>query len=189
MPLRDGPERWGPVSRALHWTMAVLILFQLGLGLWMTRLGDVIARFSWTQVHKSWGTVVFVLALARVLWRTASRARPALPAGAPRWQVRTARATHLLLYAAMLILPLSGWVMVSASPTQDLLHMQNTVFGRWPLPDPWVPGNPTVEAAAHAVHVGTAWTLAAGLALHVGAALWHQVVRRDRVLAAMIRGR
>ena len=95
---------------------------------------------------------------------------------------------HALLYLAMVAMPLSGWVMASASPTQDLLGIENLVFGRWPLPDPWVPGNAAVEAAAHAVHVAAAWSLAAVLALHAGAALWHQLVRRDRVLAAMIRG-
>ncbi len=85
-------------------------------------------------------------------------------------------------------MPVSGWVMASASPTQDLLGMQNLVFGRWPLPDPWVPGDAGLEAAAHTVHVASAILLAAVLALHAGAALWHHVIRRDRVLAAMIRG-
>ena len=56
----DGPSGWGWVSRALHWTMAALILFQLGFGLYMTRLvPDLIARFTLTQTHKSWGTVIF----------------------------------------------------------------------------------------------------------------------------------
>jgi len=186
--LGDSATRWGPVSRALHWAMAGLILFQLGLGLWMTRRDDLLVRFAWTQVHKSWGTVVFGLALVRILWRLANRARPGLPADTPRWQARTARAVHALLYLGMVAMPLSGWVMASASPTQDLLGIENLVFGRWPLPDPWVPGNAAVESAAHAVHVAAAWSLATVLALHAGAALWHQLVRRDRVLVAMIRG-
>ena len=72
--------------------MAGLILFQLGLGVWMTRRDDLLVRFAWTQVHKSWGTVVFGLALVRILWRLANRARPGLPADTPRWQARAARA-------------------------------------------------------------------------------------------------
>lgn len=185
---RDDKTRWGIVTRALHWTMAALILFQLGLGVWMVRRDDVLLRFAWTQTHKSWGAVVFGLALVRIGWRLAYRARPAPPAGMPRWQRRAAQVSHALLYLAMIVLPVSGWVMVSASPTQDLLGIENRVFGRWPLPDPWVPGSALVEARAHAVHVAAAAVLAAVLALHVGAALWHALVRRDRVLAAMIRG-
>jgi cytochrome b561 len=168
--------------------MAGLVLFQLGLGTWMVRTDDVLARFAWTQVHKSWGTVVFCLALLRVALRAGSRTRPALPDGTPRWQVRAARLVHGLLYAAMIGMPLSGWVMVSASPTQDLLGIENMVFGLAALPDPWVPGNARLEAAARAVHVASAVVLAGVLALHVAAALWHHVVRRDRVLLAMIRG-
>lgn len=188
MRFRDTPRRWGPVSRVLHWMMAALILFQLGLGLWMTRRDDVLARFAWTQVHKSWGTVIFALAVARILWRLANRARPVLPEGTPRWQARAARASHGLLYLGMVALPLSGWVMASASPTQDLLGIENRVFGRWPLPDPWVPGDARLEAAAHLVHAAAASGLAAVLAIHAGAALWHHFVRRDRVLRAMISG-
>ena len=75
--LRDDGTQWGVVTRVLHWTIASLVLFQLGLGVWMTRRDDLLERFTWTQVHKSWGTVVFVLVLVRILWRLASRGRPA----------------------------------------------------------------------------------------------------------------
>lgn len=186
--LRDGTEGWGVVSRALHWGMAGLILFQLALGVWMVRVPDLIRRFDLTQLHKSWGTVVFLLALLRILWRALAPARPALPAAMPVWQRRAAGASHLALYALMLLLPLSGWILASASPTQDLLHMQNFVFGRWPLPDPFVPGSASVEAAARLGHVAAAWGLAAVLALHAGAAVWHQLVCRDGLMGRMLHG-
>ncbi len=67
--------------------------------------------------------------------------------------------------------------------------MQNLVFGRWPLPDPFVPGVARVEAVAHAIHTTAAIALAALLALHAGAALKHQLVDSDRLLARMIFGR
>ena len=188
MRLRDSAGRWGPVTRALHWSMAALILYQLGLGVWMVRLPDLLARFTWTQTHKSWGTVIFGLALLRLGWRLANRARPPLPAAMPDWQRRAARASHVALYALMFALPLSGWVMASASPTQDLLRMQNLVFGRLPLPDPFVPGDPGIEAAAGAVHLSAAIALALLLAVHAAAALKHQFVDRDGALARMIRG-
>ena len=142
MPAFDGPRGWGWVTRALHWTMAALILFQLGFGLWMVRaVPDLLQRFTLTQLHKSWGFVVFVLAVVRVGWRLANRHRPPLPPTMPRWQVRAAEASHLALYVLMFVMPISGWIMASASPTQDLLQMQNMVFGTFALPDPFVPGS------------------------------------------------
>jgi cytochrome b561 len=188
MPARDGAAGWGVVTRLLHWTMAGLILFQLGLGLVMTRIPDLGLRFALTQTHKSLGTVIFVLALARIGWRLLSPARPPFPAAMPHWQVELARASHRLLYLLMVVMPLSGWVMAAASPAQDLLGIENRVFGRLALPDPWVPGSAAVEAAAHALHAGAATALGLLLALHAGAALKHQFVDRDRTLARMIRG-
>ena len=89
----DGDRAAGAGSpAALHWTMAALILFQLGFGLYMVRfVPDLLARFTLTQTHKSWGFVVFVLAVVRVGWRLANRARPPLPAAMPRWQVARRR--------------------------------------------------------------------------------------------------
>lgn len=188
MRLRDSVRRWGPVTRALHWLLAGLILFQLGLGLRMVNVADLLARFELTQLHKSWGTVIFGLALLRLVWRACNPRRPPFPAAMPDWQRRAARASHAALYGLMLLLPLSGWILASASPTQDLLGMQNLVFGTWALPDPFVPGSARIEAAARAVHNAAALALAAILVVHAGAALRHQFVLRDGLIARMIRG-
>jgi cytochrome b561 len=186
MRARDSAAGWGWVTRTLHWTMAALILFQLGYGLYMTQfVQDLLVRFTLTQIHKSWGFVVFVLACLRVAWRLANRARPPLPP-MPRWQVRAAAASHRLLYLFMFLMPLSGWVMASASPTQDLLQMQNLVFGRFALPDPWVPGVKPVEDAAWWVHTTAAIALTVVLAIHAAAALRHQLVDHDHLLARML---
>lgn len=190
MRARDGATGWGWVSRALHWSMAALILFQLGLGVWMTEVvADLGARFDLTQFHKSWGFVIFVIAAMRLAWRAASPASPGPPAGTPRWRIRAARLSHRGLYALMLVLPLSGWAMSAASPLQDLLKMENMVFGLFALPDPWRPGVATIADMAARVHLSAAVALAGLLALHVGAALWHQFVDRDGVLARMAWGR
>jgi cytochrome b561 len=188
VPALDSEAGWGAVSRLLHWSMAALIVFQLGLGLYMTRfVPDLLERFALTQAHKSWGAVVFALAVLRVLWRLANRRRPALPA-MPRWQREAAAASHRLLYVLMLLMPLTGWIGASASPTQDLLQMQNLVFGRLALPDPFVPGIPWVERAAGGLHASAAICLAGLLALHAAAALYHQFVARDGLLGRMILG-
>lgn len=183
----DSVSRWGIVSRLLHWGIAALILFQLGLGLVMTRLVDDVGRqFALTQTHKSIGFAVFVLVLVRIGWRSIN-ARPAPPL-MPRWQARAAEVSHLALYCLMVALPVSGWLLASASPVQDLLQMQNEVFGMFALPDPFVPGSEALAGVVGRVHTALAVLLVAVLLLHGGAALKHQFVDHDGLLARMIRG-
>lgn len=185
MKARNSAASWGWIARLLHWGMAALILFQLGLGLWMTAFTpDLIERFRLTQLHKSWGFVIFGLALARVAWRLANRA-PEAPAGESGWQARGARVSHLLLYALILLLPVSGWIAAAASPVQDLLGMENMVFGAFALPDPWKPGVASLADGAALVHLWSAVLLAGVLAIHASAALRHHFILRDDVLRRM----
>ena len=111
-----------------------------------------------------------------------------MPPGTPAWRARAAKASHWLLYALILAMPLSGWAAAAASPLQDLLQMDNAAFGIV-LPDPWVPGDEVVERWARATHYWSAWLLAVALAAHVGAALKHHFLDRDDVLARMTWGR
>jgi cytochrome b561 len=183
-------QSWGWPARLFHWLMAVLILFQLGLGVYMSNVvSDLLRQFVLIQTHKSWGFVIFALALLRLAWRIASPVTPARPEAMPAWQWRVAEVTHRMLYLLMLALPLSGWVMASASPTQDLLSMDNMVFDWFALPDPWVPGIKGVADAALVAHAGLAVLLALLLAGHAGAALKHQFFDRDGVLSRMTFGR
>ncbi|MGF1552758.1 MAG: cytochrome b [Paracoccaceae bacterium] len=179
---------WGLVHRALHWGIAGLIAFQLGLGLWMANaVDDLYARFDYTQVHKSFGFVVFALALARIGWRLANPV-PRPPA-MPRWQARASATSHLALYALTTLLPVSGWLMASASPLQDLYGIENRVFGLFALPDPFVPGSDALDRVLKAVHFWSAMGLVAILGVHIAAALKHQFVDRDGLLKRMIAGR
>lgn len=181
------PAGWGPVARTFHWTLAGLILFQLGLGLWMTQFTpDLSRQFDLIQLHKSWGTLIFALVLARLAWRLRAGAPPL---EGPAWRRRLAGAVQVLLYGLMLWMPLSGWVDVAASPLQDLLQMQNMVFGLFPLPDPWVPGNERVSDIASAAHLAGAIAMAGLISLHVAGALRGEFVERDHTLRRMIRGR
>lgn len=178
---------WGLTARLFHWGMAALVLFQAWLGVRAAFFTpDLGARFDLVQRHKSWGTLILALALARLAWRLA-RGRP--PGHGPVWRRRLAAGVHATLYVLLLALPLSGWVMVSAAPLQDLLGMRNMVFGLFALPDPWVPGSERVEALAATAHLWAAVVLAAALALHVAGALWGQFGARDHALRRMILGR
>ncbi len=189
MTLRNDATRWGWAARLLHWTMAAIMLFMLGLGLYMTRLDDVFERFALTQIHKSWGFAVFALAIVRVIWRLANREAPRDPPGMKPWERLAARVSHLGFYLLMFALPLSGWLMASASPLQDSYGIRNMAFGLFEMPDPFVPGDKALETVFRQIHNAAALALGALLVVHVGAALKHHFVMRDDVLKRMTWGR
>lgn len=193
MALMNSETGWGWPARVLHWVMAVLILGLIGVGVYMSNFErDLIAEYKLAQAHKSVGFVVFVLALGRLAWRRANRATPALPETMPRWQRRAARASHIALYVLMVAMPLSGWLMASASPFNDPgafpFQIKNEVFGLFELPDPFPVGSEPLRKALLGVHIALAASLVLVLILHAGAALKHHFVDRDSVLRRMIRG-
>lgn len=192
MELSNSANGWGAVARLLHWAMAAIIIFMLGVGFYMVRIvgDDLIARFELTQLHKSWGFVVFVLALARIVWRWRNTT-PALPEGMPAWQKSASHASHVALYILMVALPLSGWLMASASPYNDpdaYVYVPNMVFGLFEMPDPYPVGSEALTDQLKRFHLGFALALTALLGLHVAAALKHQFVDRDGLLRRMISG-
>lgn len=169
---------WGAPARFLHWLIAALIFAQFALG-WLAagwRLSPLkLNLFVW---HKSIGMVVLALVLVRLLWRLANPT-PALPADTPAWERAAARLSHALLYVIMLAMPLTGWVISSAS------GIPFRIFWRIPLPAIVAPDKQTAELAA-LVHFGLGLVLAALLVAHIGAALRHHFVKRNNVLMRML---
>ncbi|GMG82839.1 cytochrome b [Paralimibaculum aggregatum] len=209
MGLSNTREGWGWPARLLHWLMALLILGMLGVGFYMVEIvgDDLIQRFNLTQMHKSWGVIVFALALLRILWRAVTPSPAPVPM--PAWQKTAAQASHLALYALMIALPLTGWLMASSSPYNDAdayVQIRNEVrltylFGAetlaalgledalvWAMPDPYEPGDEALSKRFEQVHLALALALTAVLGLHVAAALKHQFIDRDGLLMRMIRG-
>jgi len=186
MGLRNTATGWGWPARLLHWAMAGLILFQLGLGFRMVRLvEDVYLRFGLYQTHKSWGFVIFTLALVRIGWRLGNRS-PELPGHMSAGAQALARGAHLALYVLMVVLPVSGWLMASASTLQEEYGLETLVFTWFALPDPFLPGDKALEAVFKSVHAWAAFGLAVLLLGHVAAALKHHFSHRDGVLRRMI---
>jgi cytochrome b561 len=179
---------WGWPARFLHWVMAGLILFQLGLGFRMVQLvSDVYVKFGLYQTHKSWGFVIFTLALLRIIWRVTHQP-PEMPASMGSREVALARGAHLALYVLIVLMPLTGWLTASASPLQDTYGLKNMVFTWFELPDPFQPGSKGLEGLFKTIHAWAAFGMAVILAGHVAAALRHQFIKRDGVLRRMIRG-
>lgn len=189
MGLKNTDKSWGALSRLLHWAMAGLILFMLGFGYYMVNLVEnPLEQFPLYQTHKSWGFVIFVLVLARLAWRLGNRAHPVLPemSTLERFAARTG---HWGLYGLMIMMPVTGWLMSTASPLQDLFGIRNQVFGLFEMPDPFVPGDEGVEEIFSTLHFFGAIALGLLVLLHAGAALYHHFGKRDDVLKRMTWGR
>lgn len=164
-----------PLARTLHWTMAAMIVAMLFVGVAM--VASLSARPWLLDLHRPLGIAILVLALLRLAHRL-RRTPPALPGSLPPWQRFAARASHWLLYALMLAMPLLGWAMTSAAG--DPVRMA----ADWVLP-PIAPKDPALYAALRAAHGALGYLLFATVLLHVSAALRHAWVLRDGVFEAM----
>lgn len=185
IPARNTDRTWGWTARLLHWSMALMLLGLVGLGLWTAEVEtDMYAQLELVQIHKSWGFVAFALALLRLVWRALNRT-PDAPAHASRLANLAAAGGHAALYVLMFALPLTGWLMASASPLQELYGIQNMVFGLFALPDPFNPGDQDLQEALRAAHFWSAMGLLAMVGLHAAAALKHHLLDRDAVLRRM----
>jgi len=169
--------RYTGTAVALHWLTACLIVFGFAVGLWMTDLAFGPLKLKWYAYHKWIGITVFLLVALRLAWRWRHPPPPAAPM--PDWQRRAAAATHILLYALMFLIPLSGWTYSSATGVSVVY------LGLFPLPD-LVPKDKILAAVLKALHGTLNYTLLALVIVHAGAALWHHLVERDGVLARML---
>src|SRR6266508_3655653 len=178
--LRNASDSWGAPAKLFHWVMAALILAQITLGVMAAswRLSPTkIELFFW---HKSTGALILALVALRLLWRLANPT-PALPSGMAAWERAAARLSHLLLYVLMIALPVTGWIVNSAS------NVPFRIFWLIPLPAIVAPDKPTAELVA-LEHEGLVAVLALVLVAHIGAALRHHFVKRNAVLVRMLPG-
>ncbi len=170
----SGGQKW------LHWLMAALILTLIPVGFIMTGMAEGGARNRIYELHKSFGMIVFVLAVMRVALRTA-RGAPPLPASLPDWQRAVAHASHLALYGLIVLVPVLGFVGTSmcCSPVK--------LFGLVTVPIA-LPGGMETAKTILAAHGWAVLLMAAILLAHVAGALMHAVVLRDGVFQRMLPG-
>lgn len=180
--LRNEMDRWGPVSQGLHWLTAVIVIGMFGVGLYMAEVAEPFSslQFSLFQWHKSFGVTVIALSLLRLGWLITGP-RPADSNMAKAWENRAAKLAHIALYVLLLVVPLTGWIMTSAST----LGLKSMIFGVWELPQIVSPDKALHETFEE-VHESLAWTFMGLVALHIGAALRHHFIYRDNVLIRML---
>ncbi|WCM94494.1 cytochrome b [Acidovorax sp. NCPPB 2350] len=179
------PARYGATAIALHWVLGLALVAIFALGLYMTSLPFSPLRLKFYNWHKWAGVAILALSALRLIWRLTHRP-PELPdavqAAMPRWQRIAHHGTHHLLYALFFIVPLVGWAYSSAAGFPVVF------LGILPLPS-FVPVSPELAEAIKPWHEITAYALAALVVLHVAAALKHQIIDRDGLIARMLPGR
>lgn len=178
MRLRDTKTRWGVVSQWLHWSVAALILGLIALGWWM-RLQPLspgtIQLYYW---HKSLGMLVLALVLIRLGWR-AGNVSPPMPPGLPRWEAPAANLTHVALYLLIPLMPVSGWLLNSASGIPFKLF--------WLVPLPAItPVSASLERGFELLHLAGFSALALLLLGHIAASLRHHFLLHNDILLRML---
>jgi len=168
--------KYTATARTLHWVMAVLVLLTIPAGFLMVQEGlDRGLQNRLFIFHKNVGVLLLLLIFVRLAWRARTPAPP-LPAVVPAWQARIARLTHVALYALLVILPVAGYIRVRAGgfPIESLDAMG--------LP-PLVPRSDALAGIAKTIHLYAAFAIAGVLCAHIGAALFHGIVKRDGVFS------
>ncbi|BCQ29483.1 cytochrome b/b6 domain-containing protein (plasmid) [Caballeronia sp. NK8] len=167
--------RFSPLQRALHWIMAICILAMLfiGVGMVSTVRPDYLTLVS---IHKPLGVAILVLALIRLVVRI-TRGAPPLPADMPAPMKLAAYLSHLAFYALMIALPLLGYGMLSAADYPIVLlgvHVPSLL-----------PHSNALHTLLWNAHRFLALCFFALIVVHLAAALFHALVRRDGVFHAM----
>lgn len=177
MSMNDARYNQGQI--VLHWSIAAMIFFMLGLGLWMIGLpkeselppGEESMRAFWFLLHKSMGITIAGFIVLRIVWRI-THAAPPLPSSVPTWQQRLSGLVHFLLYGLMVAMPVTGYL-------QSMYSKYDTKFWGLTLPR-LAEADVVARETFNDIHQVLAYLFIVTLILHVGAALQHRL--KDRAV-------
>jgi cytochrome b561 len=169
-------KHFSALQRLLHWVMAICILAMLFIGVGM--VSTIMPKYlPLLSTHKTLGIAILVLALIRLVVRFVYGA-PTLPADMPEPMKLAAHLSHVVLYALMIAMPLIGWGMMSAGGYPVVL------YGHVILPA-ILPQSATLHTLLWNAHFYLAFAFFAAVLMHVAAALFHALIRRDGVFESM----
>lgn len=171
-------RRYPALSIAMHWLSALAVATAFAVAWSRAALDEPQPRAMLMSVHQCAGLLVMALLLGRLGVRLATfRSMAAAPL--PRLMRWAAFATHLALYGLLLAMPLLGWALTNA-------HGHDVRFPGLPVFPPLVDADTDLAETLESWHVGLAWVLGGMVVMHVGAALFHHLVRKDDVLRSML---
>ncbi|GAA0317108.1 cytochrome b [Psychrobacter aestuarii] len=166
-------HKWPVSSRIFHWISALLLLITWG----MILLSENIGGSTYIGLHKAFGLSLLFWMIARVINRLFTQAPPEMPA--PKWQMLASRLTHFALYAALIAMPIAGLLMtVYGGRPVDM-------FGLFAIPV-FVTPDRGMARFFNDMHTEIIWPMIIAFTLlHIGAALYHQFVKKDRLIHRM----
>ena len=183
MPSLATNQRYHSAAIILHWVMAIGVIGMLSTGLYMVNVDMPRAeQFKLYQWHKAAGVIMLWAIVLRLIVR-ALHQPPALPTEIDNSNKQLAKIGHITLYAALIIMPVTGWFMVSASP----FGLPTFVFVdwvKWPHIG-FVERNKEVEFVAKTIHWTIAYAMVALVIGHLSALVWHKVKHRVNLLNRM----
>ncbi len=168
-------------AKLLHWLVASLVVVQIVLANLAERAedaDDLVSELALFANHRSVGITILALIIIRLLWRWRNPPPP-LPDTVPKWQLMASRVSHYSLYAILLVMPISGWLMTSAA------DVSVSWFGLVDLPDFVSPDHERHEFF-EGIHELLATLLFVIASLHILAALKHRLFDKDGVLQRML---
>ena len=172
----DATLRYSHGQATFHWVTVVLILAQIYVGFQFGELPRGPARAELFAVHKTLGAAILLLTLARLAYRLFNPPPP-YPADMPRWDRTLAVWSHRIVYAALIALPLTGLIAVSDRAENGWVDLM------WGMR---IPALPFGEGELFSeVHEYLVWTTIALLVIHVAAAIYHHVIKRDAASGRM----
>jgi cytochrome b561 len=187
--MTDQP-RYTLVAITLHWLLAVLLISMVFFGWYMEDLRESLlaggsvtlqeVQFAY-NAHKTTGLFVLALSLVRLAWRLTHKT-PGLPDHMPDWEKLAAKGTHWAFYAIMIGMPIGGLIAASATPFPSLLfNNPDLVIPKLPVPQ-------TEEFAelSGSAHSAGGWAILGLVTLHIAAALKHQFIDKNGLLARML---
>jgi cytochrome b561 len=175
-PLPPPATRYTLTAQALHWLTVLLILTTLPVA-WVMMSLPTGPQQTWMLVlHRSLGVTIFAVVVVRLAWRSTHPAPPS-PSGAPRVTELISEVTHWLLYALLLLMPITGYLQSADGRPVSYLGLFNL---------PPLPKDKALGDVANVLHLLGQWGLYTLVGLHVGATVWHVAIRRDGLLSRML---
>jgi len=171
-------DRYSRLAAWLHWIIAILVIVMIAMGIYMSDIPKGTPdRAFFFNLHKSIGLTTGLLVLVRVWWRH-KNPPPSLPSDIPVWQVKVSRVSHAALYGCLVVMPAVGFA------ASQFTKYGVTYFGLFKIP-PMGSNDPITRDMLQNIHHIVAEVFIVLIVIHVLAALYHQFVRRDRLLSRM----
>jgi cytochrome b561 len=171
-------DHYPGTSKLLHWLVAACVLTTAPVAIAMLRVAPGPTQDFLFNFHKSLGLLILILMILRLVNRLVVGA-PAADPGVAAWQKAVSALVHTTLYVLLFAMAIVGLIghSVFGAPTP--------FFGLFSLP-PFTAKNEALSTQLFAIHRWVGWLVVALVLVHVGAALFHYFIRRDKVLQRML---